>query len=145
MIRSLVKGNVGHDENTNTHVNWITEFMAVADDPVVRDYSVIKQFQYLESPLKKISPGKYDFLKKVFSKDSNALSKIDKAENDIKRKRESLRSGCKTKGEFLFIYISYNFEMYTFVSIEMYIAFYNIYVPDNIGNLTNNMLEDTWL
>lgn len=97
LIRSLVKGNVGHDENTNTHVNWITEFMAVADDPVVRDYSVIKQFQYLESPLKKISPGKYDFLKKVFSKDSNALSKIDKAENDIKRKRESLRSGCKTK------------------------------------------------
>lgn len=78
LISDLVTENVGHDGNTDTFVIWNTTVKNVTNAPVVLSGTVMKQFQYLELTAKKFSPVKYDFLKKTFSKDPDALSKIKK-------------------------------------------------------------------
>lgn len=84
MISDLVTENVGHDEKMDSFVNWNTAVKNITKAPVVLNSTVIKQFQYWELTEKKFSPGEYDFLKKTFSKDPDALSKIKKAEKTIK-------------------------------------------------------------
>lgn len=84
MISALVRENVGHNKNTDTFVIWNTAVRNITSSPVVLDEAVGEQFNYLELTLKKFSPGEYDFLKKTFSEDLDALSKIKKAEDTIK-------------------------------------------------------------
>lgn len=84
MISDLITKNVGHDEKMDSFVNWNTAVKNITQSPVVLNSTVMKQFQYLELTEKKFSPGEYDFLKKSFSKDPDALSKITKAEKTIK-------------------------------------------------------------
>lgn len=85
MIDDLVRENVGHDKNTDTFVIWNTAVRNITSSPVVLNtYTVREQFDHLELRENKFSPGKYDFLKKTFSKDPDALSKITEAEKTIK-------------------------------------------------------------
>lgn len=85
LISDLVRENVGHYRNTDTFVIWNTAVRNVTISPVVLNtYTVREQFDHLELMENKFSPGKYDFLKKTFSKDLDALSKITKAEKTIK-------------------------------------------------------------
>lgn len=84
LISALVRENVGHNKNTDTFVIWNTAVRNITNSPVVLDEAVGEQFNYLELTLKKFSPGEYDFLKKTFSEDLDALSKIKKAEDTIK-------------------------------------------------------------
>lgn len=84
MISDLVTENVGHDEKMDTFVIWNSAIRNITNASVVLNSTVRKQFQYLELTAKKFSPVKYDFLKKTFSKDPDALSKIKKAEKTIK-------------------------------------------------------------
>lgn len=62
------------------------------------NYAVTANFQYLE--LKNIiSPGKYDALRDIFSEDPEALSKINKAAEEIQRMESAAQfSDIKTKG-----------------------------------------------
>lgn len=84
MISDLVTENVGHDEKMDSFVIWNSAIRNITNAPVVLNSTVRKQFQYLELTAKKFSPVKYDFLKKTFSKDPDALSKIKKTEKTIK-------------------------------------------------------------
>lgn len=69
----------------DTFVIWNSAIRNITNAPVVLNSTVRKQFQYLELTAKKFSPGKYDFLKKTFSKDPDALSKIKKSREDDKK------------------------------------------------------------
>lgn len=84
MISDLIRNNVGHDRNTDSFLIWDTAVRNITNSPVVLNNTVRQQFHYLELRENKFSPGKYDFLKKTFSEDPDALSKITKAEEAIK-------------------------------------------------------------
>lgn len=84
MLNDLVTENVGHDEKMDSFVNWNTAVKNITQAPAVLNNNVMKQFEHLEFTEKKFSPGEYDFLKKTFFKDPDALSKIEKAEKTIK-------------------------------------------------------------
>lgn len=116
MIDDLVRENVGHDKNTDTFVIWNTAVKNVTNAPVViNNYTVQQQFDYLELKKNKFSPGEYDFLKKTFSKDPDALSKIEKAEEMIKSllsendqaKKETSKEPAapRKKGTFYYFFI----------------------------------------
>lgn len=96
-------------------MNWNTAVKNITQAPAVLNNTVMKQFVHLEFTEKKFSPGEYDFLKKTFFKDPDALSKIEKAEeriqsllskNDQAKKETSKKPAApRKKGTFYYFFI----------------------------------------
>lgn len=92
LIRKLITGHVGQNENMDTYVNWKMRFRDHCDDnPAVLNGSVMGNFTYLEDN-EKIAPGHYDVLKKIFTDDRRALRKIEEAVKKIKNIKYTAKS-----------------------------------------------------
>lgn len=104
LMRVLINGHVGFNEDSETHTNWKMKFKTYCDDTTERKGCVRGNIEYLEKK-KTIGHGNYGVLKKIFAEDEKALCKIEEALTEIEKLRSSANiSNKNTKGEFLVIF-----------------------------------------
>lgn len=101
LIKALINGHVGQNENSKTYVRWKMGFRNYYEEETTEiEGTVMGNFEYLEN-IGKLSPGEYKVLKEIFAEDRKAIGKIDKAFNEINNIRPTAKSSNSKKGEFL--------------------------------------------
>lgn len=100
LIKALINGHVGQDENSETYFRWKMGFRNYYKEETTEiEGPVMRNFDYLEN-IGKLSPGEYEVLKEIFAEDRKPIGKIDKAFNEIDNIRPTAkRSNSKKDGD----------------------------------------------